>query len=75
VYAGEDLPTEETKVSESIILDNITAINESENMDELKQKFTLAIGSVQPDLEAIKRITAAKDRRKAQLSAGNSGAH
>ncbi len=74
VYAGEDLPNDEpakeVKVSESVIVDNITAINEAENIDELKKIFTVAISAVQPDREAVARITAAKDRRKAELQAG-----
>ena len=73
VYAGEDLPNEEpakeVKVSESVIVDNITAINEAENIDELKKIFTVAISAVQPDREAVGRVTAAKDRRKAELQA------
>ncbi len=58
------------KVAESIIVDNEIAINESENIDELKKIFTVAINAVQPDREAVARITAAKDRRKAELQAG-----
>ena len=70
VYAGEDLPNEQdAKVSESVIVDNITAINEAENIDELKKIFTVAISAVQPDREAVGRVTAAKDRRKAELQA------
>ena len=72
VYAGEDLPNDEPapKVSESTIVDNITAINEAENIDELKKIFTVAISAVQPDREAIARITAAKDKRKLELQTG-----
>lgn len=74
VYAGEDLPNDEpakeVKVSESVIVDNITAINEAENIDELKKIFTVAISAVQPDREAVARITAAKDRRKIELQTG-----
>ena len=65
-----------SKVSESTIVDNITAINEAENIDELKKIFTVAINAVQPDQEAIAKITAAKDKRKAELQTGlpaNSG--
>lgn len=72
VYAGEDLPNDEPapKVAESTIVDNITAINEAENIDELKKIFTVAINAVQPDREAIARITAAKDKRKLELQTG-----
>lgn len=58
------------KVSETVIIDNITAINEAENIDELKKIFTVAINAVQPDREAIARITAAKDKRKLELQTG-----
>jgi hypothetical protein len=58
------------KVSESVIVDNITAINEAENIDELKKIFTVAIGAVQPDEQAMARITAAKDKRKIELQTG-----
>ena len=68
VYAGEDLPNEQdVKVSESVIVDNITAINEAENIYELKRIFTVALNAVQSDREAVARITAAKDRRKTQV--------
>jgi Fe2+ transport system protein B len=73
VYAGEDLPNEEpakeVKVAETVIVDNITAINEAENIDELKKIFTVAHSVMGSDREAIARITAAKDKRKAELQA------
>ena len=75
VYAGEDLPTEEPRISESTIVDNEIAIKESENIDELKKIFTVAINAVQSDREAVARITAAKDKRKLELGLpANSGA-
>jgi hypothetical protein len=58
------------KVSESVIVDNITAINEAENIDELKKIYTVAFNAVQPDGEAMARITAAKDKRKIELQTG-----
>lgn len=67
VYAGEDLPTDEPRVAESIIVDNITSITEAENIDELKKIFTVAIHAVGSDGEGIARITAAKDKRKLEL--------
>lgn len=80
VYAGEDLPNEEpakeVKVAESTIVDNEIAIKESENIDELKKIFIVAINAMGNDGEAVARITAAKDRRKAELQTGlpaNSG--
>jgi hypothetical protein len=70
VYAGEDLPTEEPKMSETTIVDNEIAINEAENIDELKKIFTIAINLAGSDREAAARITAAKDRRKIELQTG-----
>lgn len=72
VYAGEDLPNEEPapKISQSTIADHELSIQEAENIDELKKIFTLAFGAVQPDREAIARITAAKDKRKLELQTG-----
>jgi hypothetical protein len=70
VYAGEDLPTEEPKMSETTIVDNEIAINEAENIDELKKIFTVAINLAGSDREAAARITAAKDRRKIELQTG-----
>jgi hypothetical protein len=77
VYAGEDLPDDPkpveakpAKVAESVIVDNITAITEAENIDELKKIFTVAFNAVQPDVEAVARITAAKDKRKIELQTG-----
>jgi hypothetical protein len=67
VYAGEDLPTEEPKMSETNIVDNEIAIKEAENIDELKKIFTVAINLAGSDREAAARITAAKDRRKLEL--------
>jgi len=70
VYAGEDLPTEEPKMSETNIVDNEIAIKEAENIDELKKIFTVAINLAGSDREAASRITAAKDRRKLELQTG-----
>jgi hypothetical protein len=70
VYGGEDLPTEEPKMSETTIVDNEIAINEAENIDELKKIFTVAINLAGSDREAAARITAAKDRRKLELQTG-----
>jgi hypothetical protein len=70
VYAGEDLPTEEPKMSETNIVDNEIAIKEAENIDELKKIFTVAINLAGSDREAAARITAAKDRRKLELQTG-----
>jgi hypothetical protein len=70
VYAGEDLPTEEPKMAETTIVDNEIAINEAENIDELKKIFTVAINLAGSDREAAARITAAKDRRKLELQTG-----
>jgi hypothetical protein len=70
VYAGEDLPDATEKMAETTIVDNEIAINEAENIDELKKIFTVAINLAGSDREAVARITAAKDRRKIELQTG-----
>jgi len=70
VYAGEDLPDASEKMAETTIVDNEIAINEAENIDELKKIFTVAINLAGSDREAVGRITAAKDRRKIELQTG-----
>jgi hypothetical protein len=70
VKATKPVEAKPVKVAESVIVDNITAINEAENIDELKKIFTVAFSAVQPDGEAVARITAAKDKRKIELYTG-----
>jgi len=72
VYAGEDLPSEDTKekrVDQTKTF--IEAIENSGDIDELKKVYAKAYAATQQDMEANKRITEAKDKRKRELAAGS----
>ena len=63
IYAGEDLPQEESvdtvSLEEMIIL--------SKDMDELKKNFAYAYKVAQKDKDALARINKAKEERKVAL--------
>ena len=54
-------------MDESELMDWIAAIDATSNADELKAVFAKAYAAAKNDLDAQKRIVAAKDRQKAKL--------
>lgn len=65
IYAGEDLPeTDKPDVSYFVNL-----IEESKNVEELKENFKNAFAAAKSDAGAIAEITIAKDKRKSELAA------
>jgi hypothetical protein len=65
VYAGEDLPTETPTPID--ITDDLIAIEEAGDLNELQQIFAVAKEKARSHPDALSRLVAAKDRKKAIL--------
>jgi hypothetical protein len=68
IYAGEDLPDEETIDLSKAALEWCEVIAESTTLDDLKNVYTQAYGDLKKDKSAVEMISKCKDDRKAQLS-------
>jgi hypothetical protein len=65
VYAGEDLPTETPAAPTTIdITDDLIAIEESGDLDELQKIFTVAYNKARAYPDALQKLTEVKDRKK-----------
>jgi hypothetical protein len=73
VYAGEDLPAEAPAAPTPIdITDDLIAIEEAGDLNELQKIFAVAKEKARSDANAIQKLVAAKDRKKTILgSLGN----
>jgi len=68
IYAGEDLPEDETKkANHNQMQDHITAISESTTLEELQTRFKEAYKSAGTDKEWLEAVTGAKDLMKRKL--------
>lgn len=67
IYAGEDLPDEESVDLTDLCTHWIDNINECLDMDTLKSAYGQAYKALSKDKIAIERISKAKDARKAEL--------
>jgi hypothetical protein len=68
IYAGEDLPEDETKkANHNLMQDHLTAISESTTLEELQTRFKEAYKSAGTDKEWLEAVTAAKDMMKRKL--------
>ena len=68
IYAGEDLPREETDPASVDAL--VKTITSASTLEELKTAFSLATRACINDREALRAIIHAKDERKAELQQG-----
>lgn len=68
IYAGEDLPQEDTVISEGEFISLEEMIVLSKDLEELKKNFAYAYKVVQKDKVALAKINKAKEDRKAQLA-------
>ena len=72
IYAGEDLPPSEepeSTVNESEMMDWLTAIADSENLETLQKNFVQAISAADGDKEWKLKIIKVKDTMKKKLEA------
>jgi hypothetical protein len=68
IYAGEDLPEDETKkANHNQMQDHITFISESTTLEELQTRFKEAYKSAGTDKEWLEAVTSAKDLMKRKL--------
>ncbi|CAB4123293.1 Single-strand annealing protein SAK3 [uncultured Caudovirales phage] len=68
IYAGEDLPDEETPDLSKEALEWCEAISGATDLEDLKDIFTKAWNEIKADKAAVEMIGRAKDDRKAKLS-------
>jgi len=76
IYAGEDLPPSEepeSTVNESEMMDWLTAIADSENLETLQKNFVQAISAADGDKEWKLKIIKVKDAMKKKLMENNNG--
>lgn len=69
IYAGEDLPEEETVDLSKETDFWLEQINLCKDIGELKDAYSKAYGVVLKDKSAVAKISAAKDAKKAELGA------
>jgi len=67
IYAGEDIPDEDAPDLTDLTVHWIDMINECLDIDTLKSAYGQAYKELNKDKEAINKISAAKDKRKAEL--------
>jgi len=67
IYAGEDIPDEDAPDLTDLTIHWIDMINECLDIDTLKSAYGQAYKELNKDKEAINKISAAKDKRKAEL--------
>jgi len=67
IYAGSDLPEEDTPNLMDESLEWAQSIKECETMDELKTQYSCAYKHLSKDKKALNVILKAKDNRKAEL--------
>ena len=67
IYAGEDLPEEESKKNDSLMQDHLTSIQEATNVEELQSRFKEAFKASGNDKQWLEAITEAKDAMKRKL--------
>ena len=66
VYAGEDVPSEE---AEPLDIDSmVEVIYQAQTLDELREVYIATVKTVKGNQEAMKRLEATKDARKAELT-------
>ena len=69
IYAGEDIPDEETPDLTAEADKWLTAISSTKSMDELKEIYGAAYKSLSKDKVAVEKISSAKDLQKGTLMA------
>jgi hypothetical protein len=67
IYAGEDIPDEDAPDLTDLTIHWIDMINECLDIDTLKSAYGQAYKELNKDKDAIAKISAAKDKRKAEL--------
>ena len=67
VYAGEDLPGEETARNTKLLDQDLVNMEGAKNVEELQKAYQQAIQNHHADKSAVQVIVTAKDERKRQL--------